>query len=51
MSAKNHPIGTDIHIPVTPMIGIADKIYANNTRVPSDAIVNITDIKGLFTAL
>lgn len=51
MSAKNHPIGTDIHIPVTPITGIADNTQASNTLVPNDAIVRITDINGLFTAL
>lgn len=51
MSAGNRPIGMDIHIPITPNAGTGDRIYARSTLVPSERIVRITDINGLFTAL
>ena len=51
VSARNQPIGIDTHIPITPNAGTGDRIYARSTLVPSERIVRITDINGLFTAL
>lgn len=45
------PIGMDTHIPITPKVDTGDRIYARSTLVPSERIVRITDINGLFTAL
>ena len=47
MSANAHPIGTDHQIPVTPICGIADKIYARTTLVPRENMVSTTLIPGL----
>lgn len=41
----------DTHIPITPKVDTGDRIYARSTLVPSERIVRITDINGLFTAL
>lgn len=45
------PIGIDTHIPITPKVDTDDRIYARSTLVPSERIIRITDINGLFTAL
>lgn len=49
-SAKNHPIGIDIQIPVTPTPAIFVNPYANATLIPKEITVKITDTTGLLTA-
>ena len=51
ISARNQPIGTDHHIPVTPISGIAESMYARITLVPNDKKVSMTDIPGFPSAL
>ena len=48
-SASAQPMGTLTQMPVTPS-GVADSSYASATRVPSDAMVRMTDICGWLTA-
>lgn len=45
-SAKNHPIGTDHQIPVTPNGGREERKYAKATRTPRDTTVKTTEISG-----
>ena len=49
-SAKNHPMGTDAQIPLTPIQGTAERVYARATRVPKEMTVSTTDIPGLLIA-
>lgn len=44
VSAKIQPIGMDHQIPFAPIDGMEDRKYANNTRVPKDIMVSMTDI-------
>lgn len=49
-SARNQPIGTDIQMPVTPILSMDDNVYASSTRIPSDITVRTTETPGLLTA-